>query len=407
MKPATPARFAQSASSTPHAHGDEAWYYAPQASGTSLETTPELRSATRRPEYPGTPERSPSPPPRELRNRGRQAERTARRAYSVPVRADSVDPRRHPDAVILPTPPGADAHFSIEGALLTEAWQRPGAHTAPRSRAHSNKPVNRTGPVPVWYRAGDDGFALLRMEDVPAGEPEVLVPELAHPDFVTPRRADWPDEVCYLGDVRVTPEGYRVYDATRNVTVHEDQERMHKEMEFASRLLNRANDVWDPDLFVAAKRAMLDAARMAWEIAHVRFEQYAEFCFAQSTSRERLLILMAYEHLANGLLALATAVDPDEPRAPTHPHATEAEKRRAWRWRYCGNVNIAAQLRLGCAFAHPHVANKCDLLERWWENAQLWLARDAGERKIGISAYSLALRNMKSALSRSDPAKRR
>lgn len=242
---------------------------------------------------------------------------------------------------------------------------------------------------------------------MPAVEPEVLIPELAHPNFVTQNRADCPDEVCYLGDLRVTPDCYRVYDVTKNVTVHAYQTRMHEEMEFASRLMTCALETWDREVFVAVKSALLDAARMLWDITRVRFEQYAEYCFEQSTFRKRLLILMAYEHLANGLLALTTAVDPDEPCAPTHPRATETERRRALRWMYCGNVCIAEQLRLGCAFAHQHVANKCDLLEGWWENAQLWIARDAGKRRVGMSAYLLALRNMKSALSCSDPTKRR
>ena len=117
--------------------------------------------------------------------------------------------------------------------------------------------------------------------------------------------------------------------------------------------------------------------------------------------------MCAYQYLAYGCLALATAIDPEEPCAPHHPLASPEEQRAPWVWRYCNNACIAAQLAVGCHFADPQLANRCDLAERWWENAQLWLARDDGEQKQGMSAYSLALRNMKSALSRSNPDLRR
>ena len=100
-------------------------------------------------------------------------------------------------------------------------------------------------------------------------------------------------------------------------------------------------------------------------------------------------------------------MDPAKPLAPSQPLATEEDRRRSWKWGYCGNACIAALLRLGYALAHPHLANKCELLKRWWESAQLWLARDAEKRKVGMSAYLLALRDMKSALTRSDSNLRR
>ena len=47
-------------------------------------------------------------------------------------------------------------------------------------------------------------------------------------------------------------------------------------------------------------------------------------------------------------------------------------------------------------------ATKCDSLERWMENVELWLARYA-EPKSGVSAYDIALRNTKRALFNAGP----
>ena len=387
------------------ANRDDEWYLSPSAQACTHAPHPPERSVA-------VDQASPPRMQRQGRTvRGATPEREGlsalRRARSVPVRASSLDPRRHPDAVHLPPPPGADRHFTVRGAVPLGSWDRPGAHTAPRGRAYRDQPVNRPGAVPVWYRTGDAQFRMLRMEEVPAGEPEMLVTTLAHPDFVTPDRDEVPDECVFLGDCRLTAEGYRVYEDTVNTVIHTDQERMHADMVEGTRTLQEALRLWNREGFLCAKGIILDVAQQCLAIANERFRQYTAYCFRQSTSRGRLLTIMAYQHLANGCLALATAIDPDEPCAPNHPKATRSERDGPWTWRYCDNQRIAELLRLGCAFAHPELSNRCDLAERWWENAQLWLARDDGARKIGMTVYSLALRNMKSALSRSDPNLRR
>ena len=111
---------------------------------------------------------------------------------------------------------------------------------------------------------------------------------------------------------------------------------------------------------------------------------------------------MAYQSPANGLLSLATAIDPCEPISPRHPRATGREK-RVWTWRYCNNRCIYEQLCIAQHVAHPDLTDRYDTAERWWENAQLWLTRDMRPDKPGMSIYLLALRNMKRALSRTQP----
>ena len=116
-----------------------------------------------------------------------------------------------------------------------------------------------------------------------------------------------------------------------------------------------------------------------------------------SNNRARMLEMQAYRFLAEGLLVLGGHIDPDEPR-----------KNAQGLYRYTSNVVIAELLAFAQAFVDPTCANKCDLLERWAENAHLWVARDAEPKPNprAASQYQLVLRNTKHALSRSDPRTR-
>jgi len=52
--------------------------------------------------------------------------------------------------------------------------------------------------------------------------------------------------------------------------------------------------------------------------------------------------------------------------------------------RYCTNPVIAVLAALDAFFFQPNTANKADLAERWLENVELWIARDA-EPNRGVS----------------------
>ena len=135
-------------------------------------------------------------------------------------------------------------------------------------------------------------------------------------------------------------------------------------------------------------------ADLAHMIAHERYQQYREWTWRCSNNRARLLDLQAYEHFAQGLLIISTYLDPAE---RSHELAHE--------YRYCSNCVIAKLVDFAIQIVRPSCANRCDLLDRWSENAQLWVARDAPVKPDPRAApqYQLIFRNNKRGLSRTNP----
>jgi hypothetical protein len=221
----------------------------------------------------------------------------------------------------------------------------------------------------------------LREQLMVHGERDVmLIPEAAEPYVMRER----PPHECFW---------YLTTQMTRpNAAAHEQKaSRIHRAMEAIYAELQAAvahyresrktsDDIW------AFKAIVADVAGWACDVATDRATQYAMWTDRCSNNRGRMLELRAYVFLSLGLLQVAAALT-DEPRGYT---------------RYANNGVLAELVAIATSLAHPMSATKCDSLERWMENVELWLARDA-EPKSGVSAYDLALRNTKRALFAAGP----
>ena len=178
------------------------------------------------------------------------------------------------------------------------------------------------------------------------------------------------------------------HEETRNVPLHLMQSDLH------AHLYRSLSNYADDGLVGHFKDDLGYLADLAHRIAYERYQQYRAWTWRCINNRARFLELQAYEHFAQGLLILSTHLDPAE---RSHEFAHE--------YRYCSNCVIAELVDFALPMVRPSCANRCDLLERWSENAQLWDARDAPAKPDPRAApqYQLILRNSKRGLSRTDP----
>ena len=257
-----------------------------------------------------------------------------------------------------------------------------GAHTARRARPTTGQPTGGNSRV-IQYRPLEKCHKMSAMI-VARGEPLSLWIPPSAKDYIDMK--DPPDE-CFF----YATHAHSKYDQ------HEQQVQLQThalQKDIAQWLWETLDDVYATADIAQFQQDVLTLAEVAKEIADRRFACYHRWAKVNSNNRARMLEMQAYQFLANGLLVLGGHIDVDEPR-----------KNEQGLYRYCSNEVIAELLDFALAFVDPTCANKCDLAERWQENAHLWVARDA-EPKINPRAatqYQLVLRNSKNALSRSDP----
>ena len=134
---------------------------------------------------------------------------------------------------------------------------------------------------------------------------------------------------------------------------------------------------------------LLQAARLAEDAQHQRFDIFDRHAAQEEHLRGKFLQRTAYYWIAQGLLQLAAAVEEEPPRMT----------------RYASNDVIGWLVDKAAQIAHRLVMSRADCAHRWAENVALWLARDA-QPKQGKSQYALILRSSSRALDRTNPDER-
>ena len=120
------------------------------------------------------------------------------------------------------------------------------------------------------------------------------------------------------------------------------------------------------------KNELRDVSFQAINLAFERMKDYATWCLRNSNNRGRYLEMTAYQHLANCLLLLATALQAEPPRLT----------------RYANNDVIMELVSFAAFAAHHQSTNKHDVLQRWRVNVELWLARDAPSRALRNTTWT-------------------
>ena len=220
----------------------------------------------------------------------------------------------------------------------------------------------------------------LRATKLYRGEAESLIIPLAAQAYVD--HEDPPDECFFYATQASNVEGFYEHERNNAVT--------HA---ISAELAERLSDVtfeWTEygvyfRSFADYKMELQKLAFRAMELSYMRMEDYATWCLRNSNNRGRYLEMTAYQHLANGLLLIS--------------HALQAEP--PGKTRYANNDVLMELISFASFAAHHQSTNKHDVLQRWRENVELWLAHDA--HKPGISQYDLALRTSRRALLRAGP----
>jgi hypothetical protein len=220
----------------------------------------------------------------------------------------------------------------------------------------------------------------LRARKLYRGEAESLIIPHAAKEYVD--HADPPDECFFYATQASNIEGFSEHERNNAVT--------HA---ISAEIADRLYDVtfeWceygvDYKSYADFKMELQQIAFRAMELSFMRMEDYATWCLRNSNNRGRYLEMTAYQHLANGLLLISHALQAEPPGMT----------------RYANNDVLMELISFASFAAHHQSTNKHDVLQRWRENVELWLAHDA--YKPGISQYDLVLRTTRRAMLRAGP----